>query len=317
MKKLFFCYCLQLLCIDTLLAQESPTKPKYDPNDFYLPSFNPPRGDVFRSAKGTPGPLYWQNSADYLIHATLSERDTSITGNVTITYTNNSPDKLEYLWLQLDQNLLTATSTGTLMTSVSSDRFGTKDVTSGIEITSVDVTYMGKTYKAQPVITDTRMQVRLNTQLSSKGGIISLKIKYHFIIPQYGADRMGRMHTDQGEIYEIAQWYPRMCVYDDLEGWNTLPYTGKGEFYCEYGNFDYYITAPAEMIVFGSGDLQNPTEVLTGEEIKRLARAAASDTAVYIIKADEIGKPGMRPKTEGNLTWHFNMKRTRDIAFVA
>jgi len=316
MKKLFLC-CLQLLWIGILLAQETGNKTKYDPKDFYLPSFNPPQGNVFRSAKGTPGPLYWQNSADYLIHATLSERDTSITGDVTITYTNNSPDKLEYVWLQLDQNLLKATSTGTLMTSVSSDRFGTRDFTSGIEITSVDVTYLGKTYKAQPVITDTRMQVRLNTPLSSKGGIISLKINFHFIIPQYGADRMGRMHSGQGEIYEIAQWYPRMCVYDDLEGWNTLPYTGKGEFYCEYGTFDYYITAPAGMIVYGSGDLQNPTEVLTAEEIKRLALAANSEAAVYIIKADEIGRPGMRPIIKGNLTWHFNMKNTRDIAFAA
>ncbi len=106
---------------------------------------------------------------------------------------------------------------------------------------------------------------------------------------------MGRMHTDKGEIYEIAQWYPRMSVYDDLEGWNTLPYTGKGEFYCEYGDYDYYITAPAEMIVYGSGDLQNPSEVLTAEQISRLALAGKSDKAVYIIKANEIGTPGARP----------------------
>ena len=93
-------------------------------------------------------------------------------------------------------------------------------------------------------------------------------------IPADGADRMGRLYTKNGVVYAIAQWYPRMCVYDDVEGWNTLPYMGLGEFYCDYGNFDYYITAPSEMIVYGSGDLQNATEVLTSEEIKRLSSAA-------------------------------------------
>ncbi|MEO7446482.1 MAG: M1 family metallopeptidase [Ferruginibacter sp.] len=316
MKKLLL-FCLQLIGIGFLYAQETGKTTKYDPQDFYLPAFNPTAANAFRSAKGTPGPMYWQNKADYLIHATLSEKDTNITGDVIITYTNNSPDNLDYLWLQLDQNLLTATSRGTLMIAASDNRFVTKDFTSGIQITAVVVTYQGKTYKLQPVITDTRMQVRLNSPVSSKGGIVSLKINYRFVIPQYGFDRMGRMHTDKGEIYEIAQWYPRMCVYDDVEGWNTLPYTGKGEFYCEYGNFDYYITAPSEMIVYGAGDLQNPTAVLTAEEIKRLALAANSDKSVYIIKADEIGKPEMRPTNKGNLTWHFNMKNTRDVAFAA
>ena len=161
------------------------------------------------------------------------------------------------------------------------------------------------------------MQLRLNKPLAAKGGKLSIKINYRFIIPHYGSDRMGRMHTDKGEIYEIAQWYPRMSVYDDLEGWNTLPYTGKGEFYCEYGDYDYYITAPAGMIVYGSGDLQNPSEVLTAEQISRLALAGKSDKAVYIIKANEIGTPGARPVGNNDLTWHFTMKNTRDVAFAA
>jgi hypothetical protein len=142
-------------------------------------------------------------------------------------------------------------------------------------------------------------------------------VNFSFAIPLHGTDRMGRMYTENGVIYEIAQWYPRMCVYDDVEGWNTLPYLGTGEFYCEYGNFDYYITAPAEMIVYGSGDLQNPQDVLTSEEIKRLAEAAKSDKTVLIIKADEIGKPEIRPASKGNLTWHFTMKNSRDVAWAA
>jgi len=125
------------------------------------------------------------------------------------------------------------------------------------------------------------------------------------------------MYTKKGVIYEIAQWYPRMCVYDDAEGWNTLPYMGLGEFYCEYGNYDYYITAPSEMIVYGSGDLQNAAQVLTAEQIKRLSLASNSDKTVTIVSADEIGKPAMRPSTKGNLTWHFTMKNTRDVAWAA
>ncbi|MEO7524464.1 MAG: M1 family metallopeptidase [Ferruginibacter sp.] len=308
---------LQLLSVNYCVAQSPPTNHSgYDPQDFFSATFNPTPGNAFRSASGNPGAMYWQNSADYLIHATLNEKDTSISGDVTITYTNNSQDNLEYLWLQIDQNLFSSTSRGTFAQNVTGSRFGGKDFTGGIHISDVDVTYQGKTYKVKPVISDTRMQIRLNNALEGKGAKISLKINYDFTIPEYGSDRTGRMHTSKGEIYEIAQWYPRMCVYDDVEGWNTLPYMGMGEFYCEYGNFDYYVTVPAAMIVYGSGDLQNSTQVLTAEEIKRLALASNSDKTVYIIKADEIGKPEMRPATKGDLTWHFIMKNTRDVAFA-
>jgi len=289
----------------------------YNPHDFYLSTFNPPAGNEFRSANGAPGPMYWQNSADYLIHATLSEKDTTITGDVTISYTNNSPDKLDYVWLQLDQNLFNSASRGVAATPVSGDRFDAKGFNGGYRITSVSVTQHGKTYKVQPVITDTRMQLRLNSPVLPKGDKIDIKVNYGFEIPAQGSDRLGRMYTKNGIIYEIAQWYPRMCVYDDIEGWNTLPYMGLGEFYCEYGNYDYYVTAPAEMIVYGSGDLQNPAQVLTAEQIKRLSIASNSDKTVTIVSADEIGKSAIRPSTKGNLTWHFTMKNTRDVAWAA
>ncbi len=290
----------------------------YNPQDFFTPHFDPSPGNAFRSASGSPGPLYWQNVASYLIHATLSEKDTSVSGDVTISYTNNSPDKLDYLWLQLDQNLFDSKSRGSAATPISGDRFDVKGFDrGGYHITSVTVTYNGKTYSVDPVISDTRMQIRLNNPVLPKGDKISVKVNYSFYIPYHGADRMGRLYTKNGVVYEIAEWYPRMCVYDDLEGWNTLPYMGLGEFYCEYGNFDYYITAPAEMIVFGSGDLQNPAQVLTAEEIKRLAAAAQSDKTLSIINENEIGKPSMRPVTGGNLVWHFTMKNSRDVAWVA
>jgi Peptidase family M1 domain len=313
MKKFLF-NCFQFLSLG-LFAQNNGS---YDPHDFYLPGFNPTAGNEFRSANGSPGPMYWQNSADYLIHATLSEKDTSITGDVTISYTNNSPDKLDYIWLQLDQNVFDPSSRGSAATPVSGDRFDVQGFKrGGYHLGAIFLTYHGKSYEVQPVISDTRMQLRLTSPLLPKGDKISVKINYSFAIPAHGADRMGRLYTQKGVVYEIAQWYPRMCVYDDVEGWNTLPYMGLGEFYCEYGNFDYFITAPSSMIVYGSGDLQNAPQVLTAEEIKRLNIAAKSDKTVLIVNPDEIGKAKMRPATGGNLTWHFIMKNTRDVAWAA
>ncbi|RYE36356.1 MAG: M1 family peptidase, partial [Sphingobacteriaceae bacterium] len=271
-----------------------------------------------RSANGSPGPQYWQNKADYIIQATLSEKDTSISGKVIINYTNNSPDKLDYLWLQLDQNLFKPDSRGALTTPVSGDRFDVQGFgRGGYRITSATIIYKNKTYTVKPVITDTRMQLRLTEPLNANGDNIQVEIKYDFAIPVYGADRMGRLKTRNGYIYEIAQWYPRMCVYDDMEGWNTLPYMGLGEFYCEYGDFDYYITAPADMLVFGSGDLQNPAEVLTKTQIKRLNEAHNSDKTVIIVAKEEIGRPETHLKQNGTLTWHFNMKNSRDVAWAA
>lgn len=318
MKKLsLFCFCSLAICFLYAQNGDSDTS-SYNPLDFYSPAFNPTAGSPYRSANGTPGPMYWQNSASYLIHATLSEKDTSVTGDVTISYTNNSPDKLDFIWLQLDQNLFDPASRGSAATPVSGDRFDVQGFNrGGYHITDVSVSLHGNTYKVLPVISDTRMQLRLNSPVLPKGDTISIKVNYSFAIPLHGADRMGRLYTDKGVVYEIAQWYPRMCVYDDIEGWNTLPYMGLGEFYCEYGNFDYYITAPSEMIVYGSGDLQNASGVLTAEEIQRLSLASNSDKTVTIIKANEIGKAKMRPTTTGNLTWHFTMNNSRDVAWTA
>ncbi|MBA2249172.1 MAG: M1 family metallopeptidase [Chitinophagaceae bacterium] len=318
MKKLFFFCCLQSISIGFLFAQETDKSSKYNAQNFYLPSFNPTAGNVFRSAKGIPGPMYWQNKADYLIHATLNEKDTSITGDVSIAYTNNSPDQLDYLWLQLDQNIFESSSRSVAATKYPGDYFGViGKVNGGYHIKNVTITQDGKTYTVQPIISDTRMQVRLNAPMQPKGGKISVKINFSFNIPLDGAGRFGRQYTKEGVIYQIGQWYPRMCVYDDVEGWNTLPYMGLGEFYCDYGDYDYYITAPAGMIVYGSGDLQNAAEVLTSEEIKRLAAAANSDKTVTIIGADEVGKSSMRPTAKGNLTWHFMLKNARDVAWAA
>ena len=302
----------------TGLRLSAQTTSNYDPHALFGPYFFSTNGNEYRSASGQPGPKYWQNRADYLIRATLDEQDTTIKSEVTIDYTNNSPDKLDFLWLQLDQNLFRPDSRGAATTPVTGDRFDVKGFSKGgYHIESVEVINAAKSYSVTPVITDARMQVRLQSPVKPGGDKIKIKVKYSFAIPVYGADRMGRLYTKNGVVYELAQWYPRMCVYDDIDSWNTLPYMGLGEFYCEYGNFDYYLTTPADMTVAGSGDLMNPQDVLTPREIERLAKARKSDATVMIVTPDEVGQPSSRPKMTGTLTWHFVMNNTRDVSWTA
>jgi len=127
---------------------------------------------------------------------------------------------------------------------------------------------------------------------------------------------MGRLKTKNGWVYEIAQWYPRVCVYDDLHGWNTMPYLGAGEFYLEYGDVDFFITAPADLIIVGSGELQNPKECYTPEQLKRWEKAAASDQTIAIRGESEVTDKTSRPST-ANLTWRFKIQNTRDVAWAA
>ena len=313
---LFFICCLFLVSNITS-AQTITDSIKYDHQDLFGPINWPFTGGDVRSANGRPGASYWQNRADYTIHATLNEgtQDTTIQGKVSIQYTNNSPDQLDYLWLQLDQNLFKPNSRGSQTTPSDGDRFNVQGFTKGgYYIASVAITYKGQTYTVDPLINDARMQIRLREPLAAKGDKIEVNINYSFAIPFHGSDRMGREKYKKGYVYLIAQWYPRMCVYDDAEGWNTLPYMGLGEFYCEYGDFDYYITAPANMIVAGSGDLQNPTEVLSAEQQARLNEARNSDKTVMIVKPGEVGQSD---KKTGTLTWHFKMQNSRDISWAA
>ena len=317
--KTFTSWCISFILFtisQSVFSQDSTST--YNHNQVFDPTFFTQNGNEFRSANGAPGPKYWQNNANYIIHATLDEKDTLLKGNVSINYTNNSPDSLNYLWLQLDQNLFDSASRGAATTLVTGDRFDVKGYKKGgYNIVYASVLYKGKKYSLKPVITDTRMQLRLPFSMKPNGDKIEITIDYNFSIPEYGADRMGRLYTRNGVVYQLAQWYPRMCVYDDVMGWNTLPYMGLGEFYCEYGNFDYFVTVPADMIVAGSGDLQNPKDVLTSIEINKLNEARKSDSNVAIISENEIGLSSTRPAHTGNLTWHFKMHNSRDVSWTA
>ncbi|HEY6956395.1 MAG TPA: M1 family metallopeptidase [Flavisolibacter sp.] len=292
------------------------TQSKYDQHKAFDPQFYPVAANEYRSASGQPGPKYWQNRADYKIACTLDTANHSVSGTVEITYTNNSPDNLNFLWLQVDQNIYKQESRASATTTQTGGRWANGGFTQGDVIKSVSVEDGGQKYTPQYNTTDTRMQVWLQQALKPSGNKVKMTIAYQFAIPEYGTDRMGRLNTKNGWIYEVAQWFPRMEVYDDVEGWNTLPYLGAGEFYLEYGDIEYSVTAPANLIVVGSGELQNEKEVLTSTQISRLASARNSDKTVVIRSADEIKDAKSRPGG-GNLTWHFKIQNTRDVAWAA
>ena len=293
----------------------SNSKPEsiYDYTEAFDHNFYTRAGGPYRSASGKPGHAYWQNRADYEISVTLDDQKNEISGTEILTYTNNSPDSLDFLWLQLDQNLFKSDSRGTMMIPLSGSRSGAKGQAydAGFRIRHVElIAADGKGQDLSCMTEDTRMQLLLPVALQPRGQV-KLRIEYSYIIPFYGADRTGIAETDGGKIFSVAQWYPRMCVYDDISGWNTDPYNGLGEFYLEYGNFDVRITAPADHVVVCSGQLLNPSEVYTAQELKAWENARRSDRAVLI----RDGRPPRQGKAP--LTWHYRMDNTRDIAWAS
>ncbi|HET6723258.1 MAG TPA: M1 family metallopeptidase [Chitinophagaceae bacterium] len=310
MKKVIIGFILSLFAI-TQYAQVT----KYDNKEAFYPQFYPYPGNDFRSASGEPGPKYWQNRADYKINATLDTGSHKVIGDVEITYTNNSPDNLKFLWLQLDQNIYREDSRGSATTTQAGGRWANTKFTEGEVIKSISIE-AGKSYTPKYIVTDTRMQVWLNDALKASGNKVKLKISFEFTVPEYGTDRMGRLKTKNGIVYEVAQWFPRLCVYDDIQGWNTLPYIGQGEFYLEYGDLEYTITAPSDLIVVGSGELLNPQDCYTADQQKRWAEAKNSDKTVIIRSEKEIKEASSRPN-KPNCTWKFKIANARDVAWGA
>ncbi|WP_255607146.1 M1 family metallopeptidase [Pedobacter polysacchareus] len=306
-----------LLCAFGFSSMAQQATGNYDPHAAFNPLFYTQNGNEFRSAIGYPGPKYWQNRADYQITANLDETKNLVTGTVTITYKNNSPDKLPYLWLQLDQNLFAENSRGNSLIAAGS-RYGARGekVEGGYKIDGLSVSQKLKPVKFSSITEDTRMQIRLEQPLAANGDQVTIKMNFSFIIPINGSDRMGHLTTKNGEIFAIAQWFPRMAVYDDVIGWNTLPYWGAGEFYCEYGDVDFAVTAPANHIVMGSGELLNPQEVFTPTELSRWNAAKLSDKTVTVRSEEDVTNPKSRPAT-GKLTWKFKIKNTRDVAWAS
>jgi hypothetical protein len=293
-------------------AQSAPSVADSSP---FRPLDLPTPTDV-RTAAGRPGPKYWQQRADYRIAATLDTARHLLRGRETIHYVNHSPDALPYLWLYVEQNICRRNSiTNTLnqpplaFADISFDfSCGANGVTDGMILESATIGGV----EAKRTVYGTTMRVELAQPLRA-GTAVDLAFAWHFTVPEQGVGRMGR----DGPLYEIAQWYPRMAVYDDVRGWNHEPYIGAGEFYLEYGDFDVSITVPASYLVSSTGELRNPEQVLTASQRSRLAAARHSDTAVAIVSRADAGDPRRTRPGDHPYTWHFTAANVRDVAWAA
>ena len=281
------------------------------PDTSMFAPLNLPPGNVYRSGSGVPGPRYWEQRADYDLHGTLDTATKSLHGEMTLRYTNNSPDTLHFLWFQVEQNAFSPGSLNSLVFPAES-RFGARNFEGGDVIERFNEVVATKKTPLKTRVEGTVMKVDLAAPLAP-GKTTTFDVAWHFNIPEHGADRMGR----DGSLFELAQWYPRVCVYDDLRGWNTKPYLGQGEFYLEYGDINVAVTVPAGYIVAATGTLQNAAEVLTPTQVSRLAQAAKSETPVHIITQQDLQSGAARPRKTGTMTWRFSAKDVRDAVWAA
>ncbi|OZC01421.1 M1 family metallopeptidase [Rubricoccus marinus] len=269
-----------------------------------------PTPNEYRSASGRPGPAYWQNRNDYRIEAALDTTTHTLSGTVRLTYTNESPEALDHLWFHLEQNLFREGSRGD---RAQLDRGVTGRPENGYRLGTVTVDGQPVT----PRITDTRMRVPLPEPLAPGGGRVEVVVPYTFVVPGPDTPRMGRMETARGTVYSVAQWFPRVAVFDDVNGWNAMPYLGAGEFYLGYGDVEMALTVPSTMTVVGTGELLNPDEVYTEAQRQRLAEARRSSDRVYVVGPDEVGTAAATPRRTGTTTWRYRAETVRDVSWAA
>ena len=272
-----------------LFAQDAPkpaTKSEKNPDKFMQMYDLLATPNMYRTASGAPGPEYYQQQADYKMDIELDDKNTKLYGTETITYTNNAKEGLDYLWMQLDQNqqsrksltpLVQSTKTDPAMGAAAFSRtFLEEDFDGGFNIEYVkDAT--GKPIKY--TINQTMMRLELDKPMKRDEKIV-FSIKWHYLINDYGKDggRSGYEHfdSDGNNLYVLAQFYPRMAVYNDVEGWQNMQFWGSGEFALPFGNFEVNITVPADHILDGTGTLQNRAEVYTAAQLARYAQAEKS-----------------------------------------
>ncbi|HZX73471.1 MAG TPA: M1 family metallopeptidase, partial [Cyclobacteriaceae bacterium] len=304
------------------LAQQPVWKGKFEQLDQTLPTPN-----NYRNSAGAPGAKYWQQRADYVIGVELDDDAHTIKGSETITYFNNAPEELKYLWLQLDQNInsdksiVRQTQGSTLRDSIPAKFIAAStnsfDYKGGFNIISIkDAT--GKTLPY--VINYTMMRVDVPQPIKTgEKFTFSVEWSYNINDRMMFADRGGMefFPADGNYIYTVAQWFPRMCVFDDYEGWQNKQFLDDGEFALTFGNYKVRITVPSDHIVGATGWLQNPKEVLTKEQLERFEKARKTfDQPVFIVTAEEALKKE-KERSQKKSTWEFTADNVRDFAFAS
>ncbi len=283
-----------------------------------------PDPNEYRNAGGAPGYRYWQQRADYAIEARLDTTTHRIFGSERITYHNNSPDALGFLWVQLDQNVRSIEHSRTYkMRGALPENLSLRarsfihpvPFDGGYTISRVQfVDENGNLLDAEHHIRNTVMKINLPQPLEP-GEQIEFEIDWDFVMPDRG--RGAKERVNDGWLYDVAQWFPRMSVYDDVNGWQTDQFLGRGEFYLGFGDYDVKLTVPYDHIVDATGVLQNPEEVLTEEQRARLKEAYQGTEPTFIVKPEEVRTPDSRPVNSGTLTWHFKAENVRDFAWVS
>lgn len=285
-----------------------------------------PTPNVYRTASGAPGHQYWQQKADYKMRVTLNDDNQSITGSETITYYNNSPDDLSYLWIQLDQNVRAEDSHTPLINTSSMT-----DITSTYSLFQVtgDPTYDGG-FKIQSVksgsddlsytINQTMMRIDLDQPLKA-GEKFEFSIDWTFNIinriNEFARSGLEYFEEDGNYLYTIAQFFPRMAVYIDNEGWQNKQFLGSGEFALTFGDYDVELTLPSDMVVGATGTLQNPKDVLTNTQMDRLEQAKKSYDEPVIIITEKEARKNEKSRASDTKTWNFKAENVRDFAFCA
>lgn len=283
--------------------------------------------NIYRTASGAPGSAYWQQRADYKIEITLDDENQKINGTENITYYNNSPDVLKYIWIQLDQNIREKGSltekTSTMKFPDASPKVSSyylkqflNDFDGGFKLEYVKDS---KDQDLKFTVNYTMMRIDLPQPLKP-GSTFSFKIKWWYNINDRakvgGRSGMEYFKDEDNYIYTIAQFYPRMAVYSDFEGWQNKQFLGNGEFTLTFGNFDVNITVPEDHIVAATGVLQNPKQVLSSRQRSRLNDAKTSSSPVLIVTEDEA-KEKEKTKASKTKTWHFKAENVRDFAFAS
>jgi len=308
-----------LMAGNSVYSQENTNQNKFRQLYTELPTPN-----VYRTASGAPGHKYWQQKADYQIEVELNEMDHTLSGSEVITYYNNSPDLLEYLWLQLDQNRRAKDSDSYKIKQTSiRDSISFKDFKNlepwfdgGFKI---DYVQDAKSDDLPFIVNKTMMRVDMPRPLKP-GEAYTFKIKWSYNINNRmeigGRSGYEYFEEEDNAIYTIAQFYPRMAVYSDNEVWQNKQFLGRGEFTLTFGNFDVKITVPEDHVVASTGELQNSKSVMTSEQIDRLRKAKTAEKPVEIITQEEA-EENEKEKSTGTKTWHFKAENVRDFAFAS